>query len=484
MRQINIPNRAFHDRVAELNDLQERHRTQRAGELIILFGRRRLGKTALVKEFLNGVKTKSLYLFVNILEQSELLNNFSEAIREQLGENMAFRDWPQFFDWVEQKSDDGFILVLDEFQRFRDIAPDFITRLQHSWDSKLKDKRIMLFLVGSSIGMMRRIAIDARGPLYGRKTGQLQLKPFRYADFRTIFPWLTEEERVAFYGVFGGTPFYALQIVGKDLITEIRERVLLKTAPLREEPNDILQFELKATARYNAILTAIAEGKMSMGRISDAIHVKRETLPPYFNTLDKLLNLVEREEPVLGKKLQGRYRFSDNFFRFWYRFVFPEQSALELDNYGAIESKVREQMPAYLGPVFEDICKELIIAYNGAELDGLPLSLTKLGRWWSRKADRDPASKSAAEIDIVGLNGKRLLLGEVKWTNDRMDAGVLDRLINEKTPFLEWHGPIDYVLFSKSGFNESCERFAKDTGTRLFDLKRIGKMFDEAPVKR
>jgi hypothetical protein len=471
----------FHDREAELRYLQDRHEGLKRGELIVLFGRRRLGKTALVQKFLKGASTPRLYLFVNILEPVELLRSFSEDIREQLGENITFRDWAQFLEWVEQKAERPFVLVFDEFQRFRDIAPDFITRLQHAWDRRLKDRPLLLLLVGSSIGMMRKIALDARGPLYGRKTGQLQLAPFRYSDFRTVFPNLSEEQRVTFYGVFGGTPLYALQIKSDDLFKEIREHILLKTASLREEPKDILQFELRVTARYNAILTAIALGKVSVGHISDFIQVRREGLPGYLDTLDRLLNLVEREEPVLGKKMQGRYRFADPFFRFWYRFVFPENSALELENYETVEAKIRDQLPAYLGPVFEDVCRELLTRYNGHDLEGLPLNLTKLGRWWSRKAERETAATTPGEIDLVGINGKRLLLGEAKWTNDPVDAGVLNRLIHEKAPLLQWYGPTDYMLFSKSGFTESCKRLAEQTSTRLFDLSTMARLFDHAP---
>jgi hypothetical protein len=480
MKQLLFPGSVFYNRKAELRYLQERQKSQKHGELIILFGRRRLGKTALVQKFIESASVPRLYLFVNILEPIELLRNFSESIREQLGENISFRDWSHFLDWVEQKAENPFILVFDEFQRLRDIAPDFITRLQHAWDNELKDRPIMLLLVGSSIGMMKKIAIDARGPLYGRKTGQWQLEPFSYRDFRAIFPY-SEEQRIAFYGVFGGTPLYALQIQSNDLIREIRERILLKTAPLREEPKDILQFELRTTARYNAILTAIALGKVSVGHISDFVRVRREGLPAYLEVMDRLLNLVKREEPILGKKMQGRYKFADPFFRFWYKFVFPETSALELGNYEAVEAKIREQLSSYLGLVFEEVCRELLVLYNGHSIDGLPLNMTKLGRWWSRKAEREAAAAASGEIDVVGVNDKRLLLGEVKWTNDPIDAGLLSRLIHEKTPLLQWHGPVDYVLFSKSGFTDNCKRLAKETNTRLFDLPAITRLFDRAP---
>lgn len=464
----------FYDRKKELNYLQKKHETLKSGELIVIYGRRRLGKTRLIKRVSESPETsgKKLYFFVNLLEENKLMESFSDSILNQLGETVKLGKWTDFFKYLFDISlKHKALVVIDEFQRLKSISPSFITELQNQWDSRLKNNRLMLVIVGSSIGMMRRIAISSSGALYGRKTGQMQLMPLKYADFREIFPKLTEEEKIERYFVFGGTPYYIeIGMKYQNLWESVKESMLVENAPLKEEPKDLLEFELRVIARYNSILNAISSGKGSIKEISDNTHMPSETLPAYIENLIKLMNIVEKKEPVFGKERMGRYVINDNFFRFWYRFILPNIPLLEANNIKAVEEKIKEDFPSFSGRLFEDVVKELFKLYNGSKIKELEMNFTEIGSWWDR---------SGNEIDIAIKNKNELVLGEVKWTNKPMDADVLEELM-KKTKFVNYGGRIKYVLVSKNGFTQKCMELAQKTGSLLLDLTDIEKLFNSA----
>lgn len=467
----------FYDRKKELDFFIKKHENLKSGELIVFYGRRRLGKTRLIKKIIEDrrISGKRLYLFVNLLEEKNLMESFKDSIQSQLGETLKIEKWADFFNYLSDISEKHkMLVVIDEFQRLKSISPSFITELQNQWDSKLKNSRIMVVIVGSSIGMMRRIALSSSGVLYGRKTGQVQLMPFRYADFREIFPKISEEEKIEWYAAFGGTPYYVeLGMKQKNIWDSIRENMLLEKSPLREEPKDLLEFELRVIARYNSILGAISSGKNSIKEISDVTSIPAETLPAYLENLIKLMNIVEKVEPVLGKKKMSKYVLNDNFFRFWYRFVLPNISALEIDNVKAVEEKIRENFSSYIGRIFENIARELFRLYNGSSIKNMELDFTEIGSWWDRTGN---------EIDLVLRNKNELIIGEIKWTNKPMDRDILAGLM-KKTEFLDYGGKIKYVLASRSGFTQKCIEFAEKTGALMLDLKDIEKLFDSVQKK-
>jgi len=330
----------------------------------------------------------------------------------------------------------------------------------------------MLVIVGSSVGMMQKIAFSSSGVLYGRKTGQIQLKPFRYVDFRGMFADRTEEEKIKWFSVFGGTPHY-LEIVHKikDINEAILKFVLEKNAPLRDEPKNLLEFELRVIARYNSIVQAIAQHKYTVKEISDSTGIPSEVLMPYLNKLIDLITILVKKEPILGKEKSSKYMISDNFFKFWYRFVFPNQSTLELGNTKEVLSIIDKDLSSYIGYVFEDIVKELFILYNQNKIKDITLNFTNIGSWWDRKSN---------EIDLVIENKNGLILGEIECRNKMMDADIIKELI-KKMQFVNYHGKIKFVLISKSGFTDSCKKLALETNTTLLDLKDIENLFDAAP---
>ena len=391
---ITMAKEPFYDRHSELQFFREKYLNLSKGEFIVFYGRRRLGKTSIIKRFLDEVKGKKVYSFVNDLEDKELMNSFAQDITTMTGDPLKIDSWKVLFEYLyEEAKKEKFVFIIDEFQKLKKLAPGFISELQNYWDSKLKNTKLLLVIVGSSIGMMQKIALSASGALYGRKTGQLQLGPFRYVDFREMFASKSEEDKILWYAIFGGTPYY-LETVYRigDVHEAILKSILEKTSPLHEETKNLLEFELRTISRYNAILQAIARGKQTSKEIADALQVKSGLLSPYFEKLMSLLHLIEKKEPVLGKEKHTRYVLSDNFFRFWYRFIFPNQTPLELGNVKLVSTKIKDELNAYVGHIFENIVREAFILYNTKKIKDISLNFKRIGSWWDR---------AGHEIDLV-----------------------------------------------------------------------------------
>src|SRR3989338_577439 len=178
-----MENRTFYDRKQELQLLKDEFANLQYGKMFVVYGRRRVGKTELIREFIKTLSDNKLYFYVDPVEKQGILESLSKTVQEQLGETRKFGDFSDFLDLIARKSDNGFVLVIDEFQRFLEISPQFITELQNYWDQKLKNRKIMLILVGSLIGMIQRITNSKAGALYGRAT-RIKISPFKYSDFR------------------------------------------------------------------------------------------------------------------------------------------------------------------------------------------------------------------------------------------------------------------------------------------------------------
>jgi len=394
-----MENRTFYDRKQEIKLLKEEFASLQSGKMFVIYGRRRVGKTELIRQFINSIPKNKMYFYVDLIEKQGVLDSISKSVQEQLGETRKYADFNDFLDFIALKSENSFVLVIDEFQRFLEVSPQFITQLQNHWDQKLKNKKIMLILVGSSIGMIQKIINSKAGALYGRAT-RIKISPFKYGDFRLMFKELSEEERIITYAVFGGTPYYLEKVkkVDGNIHKKIFELLLKKGAELFEEPKNLLEYEnVRIHAKYNSILQAASAGKENVKEIGDFTGIDTNTLPAYIKKLDELLELLGRKDPVLGKERLGRYGLKDNFFNFWYKFIFPNQTAMNLGNIKIVDDNIKENINAYVGRVFEGICKELLIAYINKKLNGYIIDFENIGSWWNRTGE---------EIDIVGYNHK------------------------------------------------------------------------------
>lgn len=461
----------FYDRKQELKSLKEEFTTLQSGKMFVVYGRRRVGKTELIGQFLKLIPKNKMYFYVDLVEKQGILDSLSKSVQEQLGETRRFSDFDDFLDFIELKANQSFVLVIDEFQRFLEVSPQFITQLQNHWDQRLKNKKLMLILVGSSIGMIQKITNSKAGALYGRAT-RIRISPFKYDDFRLMFKELSEEEKIITYAVFGGTPYYLEKVkrVDGNIQKKIFELLLKKGAELFEEPKNLLEYEnVRIHAKYNSILQAASAGKENVKEIQDFTGIDTNTLPAYIKRLDELLELLGRKDPVLGKERLGRYGLKDNFFSFWYRFIFPNQTALNLGNTKIVEDNIKENLNAYSGRIFEGICKELLVKYINKKLNGYLLDFENIGSWWNRTGE---------EIDIIAYNKKtrRILIGEVKWTNDSVDIDVVDSLMR-KAKFINFTGEYKFLFISKNGFTERALARIKAIDAIYLSLRDIEKLF-------
>ncbi len=471
----------FTGRREEMAALSKSFAALSKGELILVYGRRRVGKTELMREFLKTVpREQGLYLYVQDGTPATKLRSLAQDVgREWPGETPVFESWDDLYSFLERKAREKgkLAVVIDEFQRLH-ADPQSLTKLQRAWDERFKNLPIMIILQGSSIGMIAKIAQNSRAPLFGRRTKEMRLEPFDYQAFREALRHtrMSEEQVIELYATFGGIPAYldlAESTATKGFESVVSEAFLNKNGSLREEPQRLLNTELRETPRYWSILSAIAEGKEAPKEISDATHLSAPVLQNYSRKLKDLLGIVALKQPVLGKKKSTRYVMADNLFRFWFRFIGKNAAALELENYDSVKRAIKSEMPMLASIAFEEIVIELVKKLNGRDWNGMPVSVTELGSWWDRRGE---------QIDVCGHGGNKLLLGEVKWRNEPADAEVARNLMRKKTLLtrgtkLEQY-PSELFVVSKSGFTKSAKQFMQENAVHGFDLHDVSKALD------
>ncbi|MDI6820299.1 MAG: ATP-binding protein [Candidatus Hodarchaeaceae archaeon] len=306
-------------------------------------------------------------------------------------------DWVMLFKYLREKVGGKRVpVVVDEFPFLAGANRAMPSLFQRGWDEHLRHTNVFLILCGSSISMMEKGVPSYRSPLYGRRTGQLFFQPLKFNDARKFFPRKGLGEQMEFYAVLGGTPAYLLQFSEeKDLIENIRERVLRRDAFLYNEVEFVLRGELKEPRKYFTILKEIAFGRTKLNDISRATGVERGILSRYLSILEDL-RVIRRSVPVTEKhphkSRKGVYEIEDNFFKFWFEFVFPNRSYIEGGEPELVIKKIIEGLDAYLGRVFEEVCSEAL--WWMLKLGRAPFTFTELGKWWSRED----------EVDIVALN--------------------------------------------------------------------------------
>ena len=426
----------FLDRHEELSSLNERYRSSKA-EFVVLYGRRRIGKSKLIDEFLKD-KT-GIRLLAREETQSMTLERFTKNIADLLEDRTldqaSFRDWDGFFEYINEKTrEERMVIAIDEFPYLIEQNDAFPSILQDHWDGDLENSKIFLIICGSVVGAMESI-MGHKSPLYGRRTSQILLKPIGFISlFREID--IDMEKAVEFYSVFGGTPPYFTEAdLNKPLGYNLEKKVFQYDSFLLRDVEFVLRSELRKPHLYMAILTAIAEGKTTVNEIVNYTGIDRTIIGRYLSIL-RDLKLVKRDVPITEDKHRSRhgvYKIKDNFFRFWFKFIYPNQMIVERGKPENITSIVLEELPGYIGPIFEDICME----YIWENYD-----YTKVGKWWFKDW----------EIDIVGLDSNRILFGECKWSED-VDPKKQYHLLKKKSREVRWGDETrteEFVLFAKT----------------------------------
>ncbi|WP_048056155.1 ATP-binding protein [Pyrococcus sp. ST04] len=419
----------FVNRKRELEFL-ERKWKEKGAQLIIIYGRRRIGKTMLLKEFLKG--KKGVYFLATADSMGENVKELAEKFSELAGKEYfrEVRDFGRLFRYLaEEIGNEKVAIVLDEFQYLMSLEPGILSALQKVWDEHLKGTEIFLVLCGSSIGMMERI-MEYKSPLYGRRTGQWKVEPFDIKAIAEMFPERSMEEVVKIYAVFGGVPFYLDLVKNLSVEKAIREKVLRKGEVLYEEPEFLLREELREPRVYKLILKGLALGYETLGELMSFTGLERGNISKYLDVLERL-DLVGYELPY-GKRKRGRYYIKDNFFAFWFRFVYPNLGDLELGLVDEVWERVERDLNAYYGKMFEKLIREML------RLRILDFGQKKVARWWHK----------GEEIDAIVELKDSLLFVEIKWSElKRKDAERILEKLKEKAERFE--GKKRFLLIAK-----------------------------------
>lgn len=436
-----------------LNDALEKN----SFEFYVVYGRRRIGKTSLV---LRAVDDKKAVYYLAIEGSNiEKFKNVSSMTSPEI--QYAKEDFEAFFNFLKDR-----IVVIDEFPNLIKENPKVVSEFQMIVDVLLKDTKTKLIFLGSSISMMESAVLSYSSPLFGRKTGQIKLKPMKFSEITDFYPNASIEELVEIYGFADGIPFY----LGK---TEypfwkwLDDEVKRTDSFLKTEIDFLMKYEFKETRTYKKILEGIALGNTRLGEIKDYCGFKGTDISPYLKNLMET-DFVERETALFDsvKSRKSRYYIKDNFVKFWFKFIYPNLSFIEEGIFSAAE--IKNSYDTYLGRVFEKICREFLIENTHK----IPFKFTKIGRQYGNI----PGAKKGEnqyEIDIVALNenDKKILFAECKWKKlDEDQARNILRDLKEKSGFVNWKngGREEYFgIIAKSIENKEN---LKNEGFWVFDL--------------
>ena len=450
----------FVDREQEMNTLQNEY-DRNGSALVVLYGRRRVGKTTLITEFIKNKKA----LFFLASEEAEALNRnaFREKVAEFIDSDLLrsadIKNWDVLFKAiVDTPFDSKPVIVLDEFQYLGKANPAFPSIFQRIWEEILKEKSVMVILCGSLISMMESQTLAYGSPLYGRRTAQIRLQQIPFAYYHEFFPGRSRRELIEMYAITGGVPKYIELFSGSgDIYRAIESSILNRSGYLYDEPHFLLQQEVSEVGSYFSVIRAIAAGNSKLSSISSALETKATSLTKYLKTLIDL-DILEREVPITEdnpeKSKRGLYRIKDNYLRFWFAFIYPNRSFIESGHSRIVMDKIRKSLVKnHTAFVYEDVCRERMWELNA---DGAwPFFFTKLGKYWD----------SNTEIDITALDpeDKNLILGECKYWSDPVGISVL-RDLEAKASAVSWERDrrmVWYVLFSASGFTEELKALAE-----------------------
>ena len=428
----------------------------------VFYGRRRVGKTSLITEFLKG--KKNIYYIATEQNNKAALEGFTDKVFETYPEGRpymdSFKDWRSAFEYiVSQAKNERIIVAIDEYPYLAQADRSISSVLQAVIDAKMLGSRIFLILCGSSMSFMENQVLGYKSPLYGRRTAQFKVKPFDYYTSGKFFDGCSSNEKIVAYSVAGGIPQY-LRILseGGTLFESIAYNLFTQTGHLFEEPSSILKQELREPAVYNSIIAAIAQGSTKLNEIATKTGEDTNKCGKYLNSLFDL-RIVEKLLPLAeDSQRNGIYRLCDNLFRFLYKFVLPYMALIETGNGElAFKTRVLPVINEYVGGIFEECAISYIWRCVGADI--LPINIQNVGRWWGN----DPIEKRQRDIDLVAIGDNAAIFGECKWRNEPQGVGVLTDLV-EKSQILTKYKEKHYMIFSKSGFTKGLLDEAEKLG--------------------
>ncbi|OGW05343.1 MAG: ATPase [Nitrospinae bacterium RIFCSPLOWO2_12_39_16] len=456
----------FINRENELKYLNNEYRDKKS-RFVVIYGKRRVGKTELVKQFFKDIP--HIYFLADKAPEKDQLQLLSEKIgllfNDEFLLSRGFGTWYEFFRYIRNKG--RIAVIIDEFPFLIEANSAIPSIFQKGWDEDLKNSGTFLILLGSSIGMMETEVLGYKSPLFGRRTGQLFIEPLTFWNSKKFFPEKFNDEFMYIYSILGGTPAYLLQFEpSMDLWANIKEKILKPQAYLFNEPEFILREELREPRNYFSILKAISMGKTRASEIINETGFEKNVVGKYLSVLAEL-RIIKRDVPVTEKSYEkskkGMYMIDDNFFRFWFNFVFPNKSYIEEGEVEyVIKNKIKSRLDIFASLTFEDVSRSFVKI-------GLKkgIMFNKVGRWWSKDS----------EIDIVAINDDEnsILFGEAKWSTKKVGTDILTDL-KRKSSMVEWgkkNRKEYYALFSRKGFTEEVKMIAEKEGVFLIGVEEI-----------
>ena len=439
----------FIDRKREMSTLEKEYNREKS--FVVLYGRRRTGKTTLIKD------KNTFYFFADKQIESLQINRFKSQLAEHFKDDflkkIEINDWDTIFDYfINKVKDEKLVFVIDEFQYLCLMNKGFSYIFQRIYDEKLINKNIMVILCGSLISIMYSEVLSYDSPLYGRRTAQIKLQPISFEYYKEFFEDISERELVEFYSITGGIPKYILEFDrNKTPLWNIENNIFNKDNFLYSEPKFLLQEEINDLSRYFSILNSIALGNTKLSSICSHLGINSNGITSYITKLIDL-DILEKEVPVTenienGKK--GLYKIKDNYLKFWFSYVYPYQSYLEIGNLAYPLEKIKNEFNLWVSKIYEDLSRETLLSNSQ-----VPFSIKKLGRWWNNNE----------EIDIVGLGDNEIIFGECKWSNKKVGLSILLSL-KEKSKNVKWNNNNRkeyFILFSKEGFSDDLINLSKE----------------------
>ena len=462
----------FFGREDERAFLEDKYHAE-GGQLLIIYGRRRVGKTETLRKFCEDKE----HVFFSCTESpdGQQLAAFSARVLQK-GVPASkyvtrFPDWQQAFESIADLPGDGKkLVVIDEFPYMVRNNSSIPSILQNLWDAKLKNKNVMIILCGSAMSFIEKEILAEKNPLYGRATGILKMREMDVYDAVKFLPNYSPLEKITAYAVLGGIPHYLKQFDDRLSIAEnIQKNILTRGSILYREVEFLMRQELRETAVYNTVIEAIALGNTKLNDIYQKTQIEKNKLSAYLRNLMDL-GIICREFSVAdGLKEQanvqrGLYQVTDNFFRFWYAFVFPNYSELEAgDSVGVWKYEVEPELDRYVSLVFEDICRQYLRREN--RTGNLPFRFSKMGRWWN-KTD---------ELDVLAFDRREenFLIGECKYKNSPFTFSDMTRM-QEKFKPQKADAKVYCWMFSKSGFAEAVLEEAERKGLHAVTPEQLG----------
>ena len=459
----------FIGRERELASLKEFYDKDGIG-MTVIYGRRRIGKSTLITEFVKDKKT--IFYTATKVGKNRNLELFSKQVLDLLmpGVNdISFNTTEAVFDFINQNiGDDKVILVIDELPYWAESDEALLSILQKYIDTVWNNKNLKVILCGSALSFMENKVLSEKSPLFGRRDTQIKLEAFDYLDAAKFVPNYSNEDKAICYGITGGVAKYLSMIDAKKSIDENIVRLFFRTdGYLYDETKNLLTQEFSDISIVNNIVEQIAFGKNTLNVIAGKIGEKEPTV---LYSLEKLINvgLVEKKKCITDEKNRKKtqYVLKDYMFKFWYEFIPKATSVIEMGQGEVYYRKVvKPILHSFMGFVFEEMCRYYTFKQGIAgEYDCF---ITSVGTWWGVEniTDKDGDIRTeSADIDVVALSetDKKAVIGECKFKNEKIDKGIYETLLRRGKLITAKYEISKYLFFSLSGFTEWFESLSDE----------------------